>query len=221
MSLPCLLGQARCITCSRSDVCVRSERSEKCVWVVWKDEGVGCLMCFNYRLALTRAGLTPRGADRRLSKECPWASFKMLIFRKSALRRHEETVQHRKAAAFHATGKLTCEGTNFLEQREFSKETDCSKGVPTPAALKRLCSAVQRGIAFKAIVAQETATESGIRNFESFFSYLSVSAAVGVLAETLRQQWRSSFGACKPAVASDSRKEVDAVTFRHLTVRKY
>ena len=185
MSLPCLLGQARCITCSRSDVCVRSERSEKCVWVVWKDEGVGCLMCFNYRLALTRAGLTPRGADRRLSKECPWASFKMLIFRKSALRRHEETVQHRKAVAFHTTGKLTCEGTNFPEQREFSNQTDCSKGVPTPAALRRACSAIQRGTAINAIVAQERATKSGIHNFEGFFSCESTRAAVGVLAGTL------------------------------------
>ena len=86
---------------------------KKCAWAVWKDEGLGCVICFNYRLALAKAGLRPEGVVRRLSKECPWASFKMLIYRKSALRRHEETLQHRKAVAFHATGKLTCEGTNF------------------------------------------------------------------------------------------------------------
>ena len=27
-------------------------------WAVWRDEGVGCLMCYNHRLALERAGMS-------------------------------------------------------------------------------------------------------------------------------------------------------------------
>ena len=73
-------------------------------WAVWRDEGVGCLMCYNHRLALERA-VTSLNAGKTWAT-CPWTDFGMLILNKLSLVRHEKTMQHQKAVAFQATGKL-------------------------------------------------------------------------------------------------------------------
>ena len=55
------------------------------VWAAWKEEGVGCVMCFNYGLYLTKEMPTLKKCSA-----CPWANFKMLILKKNALLRHEK-----------------------------------------------------------------------------------------------------------------------------------
>ena len=78
---------------------------KQCVWAAWKDEGVGCLLCFNFQIALDKRVGKPTQARCRVA-QCPWAHFKMLILKKSALLRHEQAPRHPNAVAFHATGSV-------------------------------------------------------------------------------------------------------------------
>ena len=89
------------------------------------------------------------------------------------------------------------------------------RGVPTLIELRRLVSAVQKGNSASAFVGQELITRNSDPTvFEGFSSRESMWAAVGVLAETLRQRWRLSLKTSKLSVASDSAGDVDAVTFK-------
>jgi hypothetical protein len=182
------------------------------VWAAWKEEGVGCVMCFNYGLYLTKEMLTLKRCSA-----CPWANFKMLIFRKNALSRHEETMGHRKAVSFHATGKLTMPTSVAPSPKE-----PTPLRVPSLAAVRRLCTGIQHGSSLNAIAAQESATKSGERgrHWCGFISKDSVRTGLAVIAETFRQTWRLSLETCKLAVSSDSAGEVDAVTFRAFDGRK-
>ena len=191
------------------------------VWAAWKDEGVGCVMCFNYGLFLTKEMPTLKNARHVTNKmlACPWANFKMLILKKNALLRHEQTVGHQKALSFHATGKLTIP-TSVAPSP--NAPTPLVKSVPSLAALRRLCTAIQYGSTLNAFAAQELATQSGelVQHWQGFTSKDSVRKGLAVIAETFRQRWRLSLGACKLAVASDSAGQVDAVTFRAFDGRK-
>ena len=186
---------------------------KQCVWAAWKDEGVGCLLCFNFQIALDKRVGKPTQARCRVA-QCPRAHFKMLIFKKNALLRHEQTARHQKAVAFHATGSVVS-----ILPPVINKDTEMIvahvRGVPTLIALRRLVSAVQTGHSASAFVGQELITRNSDPTvFEGFSSRESMWAAVGVLAETLRQRWRLSLKTSKLSVASDSAGDVDAVTFK-------
>ena len=177
------------------------------VWAAWKDDGVGCRLCFNFHLA---RGERPTPPGKMRMAKCPWANFKMLIFKKNSLLRHERTAQHRSAVAFHCTGSIVdFKAVPREHEIEASGRGESARGVPTVVALKRLVTAMQRGQSGKSFVAQERTKDE-----ESFKSPESMWAGVRILAETLRQRWRLFLKHSKISVATDASGEVDAVTFQ-------
>ena len=180
---------------------------KQCVWASWKETGVGCLLCHNYKIALDVERTT---AARRKTRPCPWQQFAMLVFKKETLARHAETDVHQQALFYHATGKKHIE---VFSKPEKTAPDENGKHVPTPLALRKLVVSIANRMSRTAYIKSEQAIRTD-NNFEGFISKESCARASYCLAETLRQQWRARLPESRISIASDAAGRVDVLDFR-------
>ena len=180
---------------------------KQCVWASWKETGVGCLLCHNYKIALDVERTT---AARRKTRPCPWQHFAMLVFKKETLARHAETDVHQQALFYHATGKKHIE---VFSKPEKTAPDENGKHVPTPFALRKLVVSIANRMSRNAYIKSEQAIRTD-NNFEGFISKESCARASYCLAETLRQQWRARLPESRISIASDAAGRVDVLDFR-------